>query len=998
MAKLKQIISLCLALILLISVGNFAFPEIAGAVAAAGTNLLGNPSFETDGSWSMGSIYRSSDKAHTGSYSLKCSARGVTVCVAPYSGSVSVKPQTDYLYSGYIYRADNSAWAYIDMNDHTGELQLLDIDSYGKWVYVSGVWNSGSATSVQPRIVVESNYTINQHQGSGITGDVWFDDISLTEITYDTYDETPPTLSANAKTYTMENADISVTIATDHNKEYLTSLKNKETDSSWIDKASELPLTTAYEGGNISWTLNSAQLDNRKTLTGTGKDACHTLTLTYSGNVSGLTLKSYYKIYPTGPLYHYSEIINSTGREIKFSQDDLVPADILLTAPDSDNTVYRFNRSRYNNGFDGLFTTGVLTDKLGTNTFLKSVVENSWLSNSGTLPFNLIQGKNEGLYVGYEWSYGEMALRTQTNTKKIRYTASLGTVSDTISRAHGEILSIPPVFIGAYTGDADEGSNQMKKWFFDHLMTESLRENENEPLIELHLPLFAEQDLKGYLYDCDLEDWGVELTKMDYWWTVSSNSAFDPYLEQQWNPNSSKWPSGMTYGKLVKEKYPSVKTSLYMCDTYQGVDIGTDEGREKQLSALKTRLRDWQIDYWRSDFDLLKPNNYANHEGLMYILDNLIEWNEDFRYEHCSAGGSLKDFATLQRMTFMTMEDSGGALNHRMAFYSNSYMINPVQLKFDMGFDWRPADSNQQNLINNNQSEWITYNVRTAMMGAMMMQNVSNRLNSQELSALREGWSLYKEKQRSILRGADVYHILPMPTGNDIDGIEYYNNSIEQGSVFLFRDKSGPTSKSFKLKGLDGAGTYKLTFEDRTNLNCTKTGSELMSTGITVTGMNSVYDSEIVWIERLDEKPTTAPTEPTTPSEPDTAPSTAPTEPVTQSTTADADPTEPTSTENTEPTSVSSAPTTSSTPARPSEYVLLGDADLSEKVNVKDATLVQKHVASLEALNDKQLFAANADCSEKVNVKDATAIQKYVASLDTGYPIGEPISYIPFSL
>ena len=93
-------------------------------------------------------------------------------------------------------------------------------------------------------------------------------------------------------------------------------------------------------------------------------------------------------------------------------------------------------------------------------------------------------------------------------------------------------------------------------------------------------------------------------------------------------------------------------------------------------------------------------------------------------------------------------------------------------------------------------------------------------------------------------------------------------------------------------------------------------------------------------------------------------------------------------------------PTDPSVPTDPSNpdvgdavYVMLGDSDLSDKVNVKDATLVQKHVASLLTLEDKALFAANADGSDAVNVKDATAIQKFCASISTGYAIGEYVLY-----
>ena len=72
--------------------------------------------------------------------------------------------------------------------------------------------------------------------------------------------------------------------------------------------------------------------------------------------------------------------------------------------------------------------------------------------------------------------------------------------------------------------------------------------------------------------------------------------------------------------------------------------------------------------------------------------------------------------------------------------------------------------------------------------------------------------------------------------------------------------------------------------------------------------------------------------------------------------------------------------------------LLLGDADRNANVNVKDATLIQKFVASLENLDDYQLLCADADLSGNVNVKDATLIQKYVAGIQVPTPVGEEIS------
>lgn len=78
-------------------------------------------------------------------------------------------------------------------------------------------------------------------------------------------------------------------------------------------------------------------------------------------------------------------------------------------------------------------------------------------------------------------------------------------------------------------------------------------------------------------------------------------------------------------------------------------------------------------------------------------------------------------------------------------------------------------------------------------------------------------------------------------------------------------------------------------------------------------------------------------------------------------------------------------------PTPPVKTILLGDADLDEKITIKDATVIQKSTAKLIVLEGDALEASDADGSGEVNIKDATAIQKHVASIETGYPIGEPI-------
>ena len=59
----------------------------------------------------------------------------------------------------------------------------------------------------------------------------------------------------------------------------------------------------------------------------------------------------------------------------------------------------------------------------------------------------------------------------------------------------------------------------------------------------------------------------------------------------------------------------------------------------------------------------------------------------------------------------------------------------------------------------------------------------------------------------------------------------------------------------------------------------------------------------------------------------------------------------------------------------------IGDVNSDSKVNVKDATEIQKYLANLTTLDSSSLLAADADRNSKINIKDATLIQKYSAKL-----------------
>lgn len=65
----------------------------------------------------------------------------------------------------------------------------------------------------------------------------------------------------------------------------------------------------------------------------------------------------------------------------------------------------------------------------------------------------------------------------------------------------------------------------------------------------------------------------------------------------------------------------------------------------------------------------------------------------------------------------------------------------------------------------------------------------------------------------------------------------------------------------------------------------------------------------------------------------------------------------------------------------------VGDADANGKINIRDATLIQKAAANLAVISEEGLKVADADLSGKINVRDATAIQKWIAGVKTAAPV-----------
>ena len=59
----------------------------------------------------------------------------------------------------------------------------------------------------------------------------------------------------------------------------------------------------------------------------------------------------------------------------------------------------------------------------------------------------------------------------------------------------------------------------------------------------------------------------------------------------------------------------------------------------------------------------------------------------------------------------------------------------------------------------------------------------------------------------------------------------------------------------------------------------------------------------------------------------------------------------------------------------------MGDSNVDGKINIKDCTTIQKHVAKIIVLNEQAKALSDVYYNGSINVKDATSVQKYIAGI-----------------
>ncbi len=539
--------------------------------------------------------------------------------------------------------------------------------------------------------------------------------------------------------------------------------------------------------------------------------------------------------------------------------------------------------------------TGIYRDDLNTQAVVCETNTNQDFNAGGKIPMIYLDGDTKGAYIAFEWTSSRLFAEKVEGGVKL--SLDLRENFSTRVPAGGDFI-LPPVYFGVYDGDLDDGSNEFKRWFFLEKTPKVMLNDENEPLAQMDYQLHPA--VVGKL--------GIQSIKWDYGWWAAEGSHVDGWTlyEGSWKLRRENLldltrEQGITdlpsYGEYLKSLGLNwtVYVLLHDCRTeLEGDELLTsvgptahpdwfsnrriggvcpvaDLGNEEVVAYLKRKLHQFftenKVRSWRSDFEPIphhsdKENRHdANGSDVQYwcsrgfydIVDYLIDTIPGFRYESCSSGGSMKDFATMHRTPVFNNDDSADFNSLRTTFYDSSYCFPPAQLQAPVNPNTFCPDSDEYYIGWGNKD----FGMRAMIMGGVMLGSWGGPRNGHlrfDLERYYEEYvNLHNQKVKPLIRHANLYHTLPRPDAIHWDGMQYgldYDpeNHIA-GALFLFKPTNQDTNeKTVAIRGLNPDLTYRADFYERKDQSFVATGADLMQNGLTCR-IDEDCGSEIVFFE-----------------------------------------------------------------------------------------------------------------------------------------------------
>jgi hypothetical protein len=444
----------------------------------------------------------------------------------------------------------------------------------------------------------------------------------------------------------------------------------------------------------------------------------------------------------------------------------------------------------------------------------------------------------------------------------------------------GESFLAPPVFIGCYEGDVDDGANRLRRWVASSVMPPV--HDERYPLLVNNSwgsGMAVDERLARKMID-ESAQLGLELFHIDAGWFEGVGD---------WRPKARKFPDGLgpiadyAHGKglkfglwvgwtqggdradaahrILSVRDPNMASwfpTNYPADwkpadfTGATVCLGDPRAVKWCTRILRGIIKDAKLDLLEHDQPMVIDGcqrtdhlhtrsavdvGYRAAQGYYRVYDTLRSENPNLLFENCVNGGHMIDYGAVRRCHYISITDTYDPLSNRQAFYDATFALPPAMC--ECYIENIPAQSLAK----------FRFMLRSGMMGWCTIMTDTSKWTPSQHEAAKRQFALYKRQLRPLIRGADLYHVSDRPDGVKWDGIQYFDAKSASGVLFAYRGNNNEPRHAFKLKGLSAEANYALSFEDRTSPATIARGAELMKTGVEM-NLPERESSELVFIQR----------------------------------------------------------------------------------------------------------------------------------------------------
>ena len=609
---------------------------------------------------------------------------------------------------------------------------------------------------------------------------------------------------------------------------------------------------------------------------------------------SGLEFELRCVYYPDYAAFDWVIYFTNTGKENSPKVYDISPAELTF---EGENPVILSN---YSDG--GPFAPFVPQTIYLNDGDSRTFAPQNGRSTEAAFPYYNFEYGNKGAFVVTSWS-GIWQADFNYNNGVTTYSGRQQTFNSYLKS--GETARTPLTAVILYDGrDTDRATNLWRNWFMDCNMEKDDNGNLPTPFVAgVTSAVYNEMSkatdqnqidaIRTYLeHGIDINVWWMDA---DWYAKVDPNQTGFPV--GNWVPDTDRFPSKF---KAISDYANSedVKTLLWFeperisITTKQynntpeteyrvkpewligygeagsqiayGVegnafqlDLGNKEAFDWLCNRVSTIIKEGGISIYREDLN----SNYidetwaaanAAHPDRTGMTENgcvmghyaywdvLLALDEVELLDSCASGGHRLDLETMRRAVALHPTDFN--YNDLTSKQIGSYGLA----------SWFPFTGANTGVANYT-TQTNKYVLRSAYRQALILQYNVNTMSDRYYDVAKNCVDEWKGVSKYFYD--DLYQLTKNTMGsNQWYSYEYLSEEEQSGFAMVFRRSGGSAdTQNIRLKGLNPADTYEITFADQSG-KVTATGAELMSSGVSLTLTENENgggsDSDIIYIKR----------------------------------------------------------------------------------------------------------------------------------------------------